>query len=193
MSSASAVSFAEKPRTSRRISAARWFAGRCWRAATNASSTLSRCSKRSAGPGDAVLDLEPLVRVGLDPDRLGDRLAGSLVGVGGGPVVDREDPLRPLADHVERGVGRDLVHPRAQRAAVLEPGDPLPGAKQRVLERVLGVVDGAEHPVAVGVQLARGGARPGARMRPRRRCGRRRAARAARRSRLSVGSSRAPP
>ena len=31
---------------------------------------------------------------------------------------------------------------------------PLPGAQQRLLERVLGVVDRAEHAVAVGVQLA---------------------------------------
>ena len=40
----SATSAAENPSTSRRMSTARWFAGRCWRAATNASSTLSRNS-----------------------------------------------------------------------------------------------------------------------------------------------------
>jgi hypothetical protein len=44
VSSISATSLAENPSTSRRISTARWFAGRCWSAATNASSTLSRCS-----------------------------------------------------------------------------------------------------------------------------------------------------
>ena len=44
VSSVSAASLAEKPSTSRRISTARWLAGRCWRAATKASSTLSRCS-----------------------------------------------------------------------------------------------------------------------------------------------------
>ena len=44
VSSESAVSLAEKPSTSRRISAARWRGGRCWSAATKASSTPSRCS-----------------------------------------------------------------------------------------------------------------------------------------------------
>ena len=44
VSSASATSSPEKPSTSRRISTARWRAGRCWSAAMKASSTLSRCS-----------------------------------------------------------------------------------------------------------------------------------------------------
>ena len=44
VSSVSATSAAEKPRTSRMISTARCVAGRCWRAATNASSSASRCS-----------------------------------------------------------------------------------------------------------------------------------------------------
>ena len=44
VSSISATSLAEKPRTSRRISTARWLAGRCCSAAMNASSTLSRAS-----------------------------------------------------------------------------------------------------------------------------------------------------
>ena len=42
---------------------------------------------------------------------------------------------------------------RSGRVA-LEAGEPAPGAQQRVLERVLGVVQGAEHPVAVRVELA---------------------------------------
>jgi hypothetical protein len=37
-----AVSAAENPSTSRRTSTARWVPGRCWSAATKASSTLSR-------------------------------------------------------------------------------------------------------------------------------------------------------
>ena len=44
VSSDSAVSLAEKPSTSRRISTARWLGGRCWSAAMKASSTASRCS-----------------------------------------------------------------------------------------------------------------------------------------------------
>ena len=44
VSSTAAVSRAEKPRTSRRISTARCRAGRCWSAAMKASSIASRCS-----------------------------------------------------------------------------------------------------------------------------------------------------
>jgi hypothetical protein len=42
---------------------------------------------------------------------------------------------------------------RAQRAATLEAGQAAPGTEQRLLERVLGILHRAEHPVAVGVQL----------------------------------------
>ncbi len=52
------------PSTSRRMRTARWVAGRCWSAATKASSTLSRSSSAALGG-----------RVGLQPDRLGHRLA----------------------------------------------------------------------------------------------------------------------
>jgi hypothetical protein len=44
VSSASATSAAEKPSTSRRMRTARCVPGRCWSAATKASSTLSRSS-----------------------------------------------------------------------------------------------------------------------------------------------------
>jgi hypothetical protein len=44
VSSASATSAAENPSTSRRIRTARWFGGSSCSAATNASSTASRCS-----------------------------------------------------------------------------------------------------------------------------------------------------
>ena len=47
-----------------------------------------------------------------------------------------------------------LVEPGAQRAAALEATEPAPDPQQRLLQRVLGVVQRAEHPVAVGVQLA---------------------------------------
>src|SRR5205814_3896331 len=67
---------------------------------------------------------------------------------------DREDALGPAADNVQAGVGRDLVQPRAQRAPSLEPRKRAPGPEQRFLQRVLGVVHGAEHPVAMRVKLA---------------------------------------
>ena len=105
------------------------------------------------GRGVAVLDAEGLVGVRLDPDRLDQRLADAAVRIGGRPVVDRQDPLGPALDRVQGGVGRDPVEPGAQRAAALELGQSAPGANQRFLERVLGVLDGAQHPVAVGVEL----------------------------------------
>ena len=46
------------------------------------------------------------------------------------------------------------MQPQPQRAAALEARERAPGAQQHVLHRVVGVVDGAEHAVAVGVQLA---------------------------------------
>ena len=85
VSSVSAASWAEKPSTSRRISTARWLAGRCWSAATKASSTRLALLVAGLGRGVAVLEAERLVRVGLDPDRLDQRLAGAVVGIGGGP------------------------------------------------------------------------------------------------------------
>lgn len=45
----SAISAAEKPRTSKSRSAARWLPGRCWSAATNANSSMSLRSVRSSG------------------------------------------------------------------------------------------------------------------------------------------------
>jgi hypothetical protein len=50
---------------------------------------------------------------------------------------------------VEAPVGNDPVGPGADRGASLEPSEALPGGQQGVLEGVLGVLEGAEHPVAV--------------------------------------------
>ena len=106
------------------------------------------------GAGRAVLEAEALVRIGIHPDRLGRRQSESVVRVGGRAVVEREHPLLgPPRDQVEAAVGGDRVEPRAERAAALEPGQPAPGAQRGVLEGVLGVLDRAEHPVAVRVEL----------------------------------------
>src|SRR6202044_719310 len=57
------------------------------------------------------------------------------------------------ATHVEAPIGGDLVQPSAQRRAFLgEPADALPGGQHRLLEGVLGVLEGSEHPVAVHLQ-----------------------------------------
>ena len=130
------------------------------------------------GPGDAVAEAQALVGVGLDPHRFDERRRGPVVGVGGGAVVDREHELGPPLDRLQARVGGDRVEPGAQRAAALEARQPAPGAQQRLLQRVLGVLDRAEHPVAVGVAARRDAARPAGRRRPRRPAGRHRAARA---------------
>src|ERR1700723_1379030 len=55
---------------------------------------------------------------------------------------------------VEAPAGGDLVQPGAQRGAFLaEPADALPGGQHRLLDGVLGVGEGAEHPVAMHLQL----------------------------------------
>ncbi len=106
------------------------------------------------GPGQRLREAQALVGVGLDPHRLDQRRRGALVGVGGRAVVDREHELRAPLDRLEADVGGDRVQPRAQRASPLEARDGAPGAQQRVLHGVLGVVDGAEHAIAVGVEEA---------------------------------------
>src|SRR6185437_1937292 len=63
-------------------------------------------------------------------------------------------PPGPAFDRVQRRVGRDPVEPRAQRASPFEARQTPPGPQQRVLQGVLGVVNGAEHAIAVGVQRA---------------------------------------
>ena len=95
-----------------------------------------------------------LARVGLDPDRLRERLAEAAVRVGGGQLLERQRALGAARDRVERRVGGDLVQPRAGRAAPVEARQPAPGAQERVLQRVVGVVHRAEHAVAVRVQFA---------------------------------------
>jgi hypothetical protein len=107
------------------------------------------------GRGVAVLEAEPLIREGLHPGRLDRRHPDALVvRVERGAVVEREHPLRAAIDQVQAGVGGDRVEPGAKRAPALELADRAPGAQHRVLERVLGVVQGADHPVAVRVELA---------------------------------------
>ena len=95
-----------------------------------------------------------LVRVRLDEDRLHERLGDSVLRAGRRPVFDRQHTLGPPRNRVQAGVRRDLVKPGAQRAAALEPGEPAPRADHRLLQCILGVLDRAEHPVAVSVQLA---------------------------------------
>ncbi len=54
-------------------------------------------------------DSELGVGVGLEPDRLGERLAEGYMWIGRWTVVDREHALGPLVDHAQAGVGGDPI------------------------------------------------------------------------------------
>ena len=64
-----------------------------------------------------------------------------------------------VAQHVQAAVGRDAVQPGAQRVALLVSIKSAPGRQQGLLDHVLRVLDRAEDPVAVDVQLAAVGVR----------------------------------
>jgi hypothetical protein len=83
------------------------------------------------------------VGVGLEPADFGRR----------GARRDADGQLTPMAllDGGQAPVSRDLVEPRADETALVEAAGAAPRARERVLHRVLGVVQGAEHPVAVGL------------------------------------------
>ena len=121
VSSDSATSLAEKPSTSRRISTARWVAGRCWTRGDERQ--LDALAPLVAGlrRGEAVLDAERARpgRARPRPTRRAARPAPSLR-VGRRAVVERQHALGPPRDLVQAGVRRDRVEPRAQRAAALE-------------------------------------------------------------------------
>ena len=80
------------------------------------------------------------VRVRLQPRHLGKGVKG------------RHLP-GPAPDRVHADVGRDAVEPSAERLS-REPLAAAPCPEERLLDRVLRLVERAEHPVAVDVQLA---------------------------------------
>ena len=96
--------------------------------------------------------LEEGVRKRLQPDGLVARGRHERFVLRHVPLPGRA-PAR-CAARVEAPVGGDLVQPGAQRGAFLgEPADALPGGQHRLLDGVLGVGEGSEHPVAVHLQL----------------------------------------
>ena len=90
------------------------------------------------GRGERVLERIALVRL--------------LAGVRRLRVAGRRPPPAPV-DLVEAGVGRDRVEPRAQRGATLKAAERPPRAQHHLLQGVLGVVIGAQHAPAMGVEL----------------------------------------
>ena len=63
-------------------------------------------------------------------------------------------PPSLVAQRVQAAVGGDPVEPGAHRRAPLELVKPAPGRQQRLLKEVLGVLQRAEDPVAVQLELA---------------------------------------
>jgi hypothetical protein len=102
--------------------------------------------------GMSVVEAETLVGIRLDPDRLDKRLSNVSPGRRRWPVADRQYTLRASRDRIPADVRGDRVQPGADRALSVEPGQPAPSAQECVLKRVVGIVDRAQHPVAVGMQ-----------------------------------------
>jgi hypothetical protein len=81
----------------------------------------------------------------------------------GHEVVEQRVRIRLQPQHLARhqrrarvqaGVRRDLVQPRPQRGAALERVAAAPRSKERLLDEILGLLEGSEHPIAMHVQLA---------------------------------------
>ena len=83
----------------------------------------------------------------------GRELVEEAVGVGLQVRVERLDGLA-LFEHPQRDVGRDAVQPGAQRGAGLESRQAAPGSQQGLLQRVVGVMEVAQHAIGVQVQRA---------------------------------------
>ena len=66
---------------------------------------------------------------------------------------------RPSLDHAQRDVGRYPMQPGRQRGSRLVAPKPAPGARERLLQRVVGVVQRPEHSVEVDMKRAAVGTR----------------------------------
>ncbi len=104
----------------------------------------------------------------LEPAQLGRGRRQLAMRVAGGAASSGTSRRGRRSSAFEADVRRDPVQPGAQRCCgALEPGQPAPGAHERLLERVLGVLDGAEHAVAMRLQLGAVRVRRAARSRAR--------------------------
>ena len=151
MSSRAATSVACHRSTSRRISTARWRAGRICSAAMKARRIDSRRTASSAGSSVAGKHLD--VRGRFDPRGLRQ---GSQHGGRSGrrrTEIHRPSPALAALQHVEAHVGGDAVQPGTHGGATLEGVRGAPGPQQRVLNGVLCFGHRTEHPVAVAREL----------------------------------------
>jgi hypothetical protein len=71
----------------------------------------------------------------------------------GGAEVVRKQALAAAPELGQAHVGGDRVQPGPGSAGVAQAGSAAPRAQQRLLQRIVGVVHRAEHPVAMGVEL----------------------------------------
>ena len=96
----------------------------------------------------------PRERVGirLEPHDFTEASRLGRLNLGDVPLLGRASAGR--AKRVEAPVGGDPVEPGAERGASLESSEALPGGQERLLQGVLGVLEGSEHPVAVHLQLS---------------------------------------
>src|SRR4029453_2199026 len=141
VSSGWGVSRAGKPRTSRSMRTARCRAGQVLERGGEGEPDALTLFRARVRAQPRSFDSELGAGVGLEPNRLGERLAESYVWIGRWTVVDREHALGPLLDQAEAGVGGGPIHPGAKRASIFEAGESAPGAEHRLLQRVLGVVE----------------------------------------------------
>ena len=151
VSSSSATSVACQRRTSRRMSTARWRAGRCWRAVTKARRIVSRGRgharpgrRRRGAPGRRGWAAPRRSPAGWRPGRRRrwPPARGPWPGPGaGGPAACRGRRWWRCG----RATSAPPSGPRSGRAP--------PGPDHRLLHGVLGLEGRAEHPVAVAGQL----------------------------------------
>ena len=152
VSSAVAVSLADQRSTSRRMSTARWRAGRCWSAATKASRMESRLPTTWAGSMLVMSTITSGTGSSHGTSRGLDELVTGLRA--GHPEAGRQRAAGLVLQVGQAHVGRDAVEPGADRGAALEVVVRPPGAQVGLLDHVLGVVHRARHAVAVGGELA---------------------------------------
>ena len=153
VSIASATSAAFQRSTSRRISTARWRAGRCCRAATNASRIVSRSVTTASG--SSALPVSSIASGTGSSQGISPFSSSGSAGLGGRGA--QPGGQRAAVAALERGqadVGGDAVEPGAHRRPALEAVVGPPGAQVGLLDEVLGVVHRPGHPVAVRQQLA---------------------------------------
>ena len=150
----SATSMAWYPRTSRKMNTARWRARQDLQSGDEGQRDgFGLLRSVPSGPSGMSIDtLEERVGIRLEPHDFTEPRRLGWFNLGHVPLLGRTSAGR--AKRIETSVGGDPVEPGADRGAPLEVSQALPGGQQRLLQGVLGVLQGSEHPVAVRLQLS---------------------------------------